>query len=246
VFELVAIASAGEERGGGGATAAVDGRSGTVDGVKAGALRGISSPPLPLTPDGGTDVVAATGCAGTVSNIGPGAPFAVASAAGFAALSGLCADFSDLSDLAEGLADLSDLCADFSDFSDLAEDFVDLSDLAEDFVDLSDLCAGLADLSGLRADCACGAGFASATGAAWTSVARNPAAKNAIMRRMAVTGTGLSTAALPAAVSGVPSSACKIDELLMCSPLRESTNFTAKTGHVPRTPGDSTFASLTP
>jgi hypothetical protein len=37
------------------------------------------------------------------------------------------------------------------------------------------------------------------------------------MRRMAVTGTGLSTAALPAAVSGVPSSACKIDELLIAA-----------------------------
>jgi hypothetical protein len=138
-----------------------------------------------MTPDAGTEDVAATGCVGTVSNIGPGAPVEAACAAGFAALSGLCAAFSDF------------------------------SDGAEDFAALSVLCVGFADLSGLRADCACGAEFASAADAANASAVKRPTAANAIISRMAVTGTDLSVRSAPAGVSGIPSSACEIDELLM-------------------------------
>jgi hypothetical protein len=147
-----------------------------------------------MTPDAGTEDVAATGCVGIVRNIGPGAPFVAACAAGFAALSGLCADFSDFSDGAAGVADLSDLCAAFSDFSDGAEDFAALSVL----------CVGFADLSGLRADCACGAEFASAAGAANASAVKRPTAANAIMSRIAVTGTDLSAAAPPPAFPEFP------------------------------------------
>ena len=111
VLPLAAIASAGAERAGGGGGAAVDGRSGMVEGVNGGALRGTSAPPLPMTPDGGTDAVEVTGRAGTDSNIGPGAVFAVACAAGFAGLSDLCADSADFSDFGVGFADLSDLYA---------------------------------------------------------------------------------------------------------------------------------------
>jgi hypothetical protein len=163
-----------------------------VDGVNGGALRGTSVPPLLMTPEGGTEAVEVTGRDGTVSNIGPGAVFAVACAVGFTGLSALCADSADFSDLVADFADLSDLCASGLCASDLRA-----SDLC-----VSDLCAGFALLSGFGADCACAgcvcagcAAFVSAGGAARASPARRPTAANAIMSRMAFTGTDLSAAA---------------------------------------------------
>ncbi len=77
------------------------------------------------------DDVEVTGCLGTESGFGPGAPFTEACAVGFSALSGLCADLPDFS---EALADFSDLLAafpDLSDFSDLSAGFADLSDFSD-------------------------------------------------------------------------------------------------------------------
>ena len=79
MLDVAASASAGKgfSRGGGDAPASA-GRSGNVDGVKAGALRGMSGGLVPTTRDGGTEPLAVTGGVGTVSDFGPGVPFAAA------------------------------------------------------------------------------------------------------------------------------------------------------------------------
>jgi len=127
------MARAGAERAGGeGGAPVVDGRSGMVEGVNGGALRGTSAPPLLMTPDGGTDAVEVTGREGTVSNMGPGAVLALACAVARVV----------------GFADFSDLCADSADFSDLVAGFADLSALCASGLCVSALCAGFALLSG--------------------------------------------------------------------------------------------------
>ena len=196
VLALTAIANAGAARAGGGGGAALDGRSGMVEGVNGGALRGTSAPPLLMTPDGGTEAVEVTGREGTDSNIGPGAAFAVAWAVGFAFLSDLRADSADFSDFVVGFADLSDLCA-----SDLCASGLCSSDLCVSAFwagfavllgFLSDFLSGF--LSSLGAGCVCAA-FASEAGAARASPVTRPIAANATMSRMAFTGTDLSAAA---------------------------------------------------
>src|SRR6516162_6017991 len=74
VVELAAIAKAGPRRIGGGGAATPEGRSGIVDGVNAGALRGTSVPAWSITPDGGIDEAAVAGRIGTASDPPAGAP----------------------------------------------------------------------------------------------------------------------------------------------------------------------------
>src|SRR6185437_2532989 len=88
VVELVAIAKAAPRRAGEGGADTLEGRSGMVEGVNAGALRGgASAPARSMTPDGGIDEVAATGPVGTAGGIAAGAPLAVCF---FVAFSDLC------------------------------------------------------------------------------------------------------------------------------------------------------------
>src|SRR5215472_8839116 len=74
VVELAAIAKAGPRRTGDGGAAALVGRSGIVDGVNAGAVRGTSDPAWSITPDGGINEVA--GRVGTATGAAAGAPLA--------------------------------------------------------------------------------------------------------------------------------------------------------------------------
>ena len=200
VFDVAASASVVFGRAG--AVGETAGRSGIVDGVNAGGLLGTSGPPPPMTPEEGIDDVEVTGRVGTASDFGPGAPFTEACAVGFSALSGLCVDLPDFS---EDLVEFSDLFAalpGLSDFPDFSVGFADLSDFSDLFAGLA-LCAGFAELSGVAAAWDCGAGIASAAGAAQASPVKKPTAANASMSRMAVTGTDLSAAAFSADVSEI-------------------------------------------
>lgn len=155
-----------------------------------------------MTPEEGIDDVEVTGRVGTASDFGPGAPFTEACAVGFSALSGLCVDLPDFS---EDLVEFSDLFAalpGLSDFPDFSVGFADLSDFFDLFAGLA-LCAGFAEWSGVAAAWDCGAGIASAAGAAQASPVKKPTAANASMSRMAVTGTDLSAAAFSADVSEI-------------------------------------------
>src|SRR5262249_17233031 len=74
VVELAAIAKAGPRRTGAGGAATLEGRSGMVDGVNAGAVRGTSVPAWLITPDGRIDEVAVAGRVGTATGAAAGAP----------------------------------------------------------------------------------------------------------------------------------------------------------------------------
>jgi len=242
VVELVAIAKAAPRRAGEGGAATLEGRSGMVEGVNAGALRGgASAPARSMTPDGGIDEVAATGPVGTAGGIAAGAPLAVcffvafsdlcvlsalrAGSPGFSArvvslsAEGCGGDFAACPDLSGASA----LCAS-RDLSDQAAGFAGLSDLSGVF---SDLRSGFAALSGFCADCAGAGAVASDAGAACAAAAQQPnAASVTHVSRKAFTDTDLSAGARRLH----PSSTRKIEEKLKPAPL-QSTIFAAKTGH---------------
>ena len=148
VVELVAMAKVGPRRtGGGGGAATVEGRSGIVDGVNGGAIRGTSAPAWSITPDGGIDEVAVTGRVGTASGIAPGAPLAacvLVAVSDLCVVSALRAASVDFSARVESLP--AEVCvAGFAGFPDLSAASAlcvswDLSDEAAGFVDLSPLC----------------------------------------------------------------------------------------------------------
>jgi len=203
--ELVAMAKVGPRRTGGGGAATVEGRSGIVDGVNGGAVRGTSAPAWSITPDGGIDEVAVTGRVGTAV----GAPLA---ACVLVAVSDLCV----LSALRAGSVDFSarveslpaEVCvAGFAGFPDLSAASAlcaswDLSDEAAGFVDLSALCGGFSDLrsglpalSGFCADCVGVGAVVSEAGAACAAAQKAIATSVEHVSRIAFTDTDLSAAA---------------------------------------------------
>jgi hypothetical protein len=209
VVELVAMAKVGPRRTGGGGAATVEGRSGIVDGVNGGAVRGTSAPAWSITPDGGIDEVAVTGRVGTASGIAVGAPLA---ACVLVAVSDLCV----LSALRAGSVDFSarveslpaEVCvAGFAGFPDLSAASAlcaswDLSDEAAGFVDLSPLCGGFSDLrsglaalSGFCADCVGVGAVVSEAGAACAAAQKAIATSVEHVSRKAFTDTDLSAAA---------------------------------------------------
>jgi len=208
--ELAAIAKAGPRRTGDGGAAALEGRSGIVDGVNAGAVRGTSVPAWSITPDGGINEVAVAGRVGTATGAAAGAPLAACFLGAFsdlrvvsalrAASVGFSAGVESL--LAEvcvvGFAGLSDLPAVSAlwasrDLSDEAAGFVDLSPVCCGF---SDLCSGFAALSGFCADWAGAGAVVSESGAACAVAAKKAIAANVKhVSRKAFTDTDLSAAA---------------------------------------------------
>jgi hypothetical protein len=210
VVELAAIAKAGPRRIGGGGAATPEGRSGMVDGVNAGALRGTSVPAWSITPEGGIDEAAVAGRIGTASDPPAGAPLAACFFVAFSdlwvvsALRAASVDFSarveslTVEVCAVGLAGFSDLPAVSAlwgsrDLSDEAAGFVDLSPL---FCGFSDLCSGFAALSGFCADWAGAGAVVSESGAACAVAAKKAiAASVKHVSRKAFTDTDLSAAA---------------------------------------------------
>jgi hypothetical protein len=220
------MAKVGPRRtGGGGGAATVEGRSGIVDGVNGGPIRGTSAPAWSITPDGGIDEVAVTGRAGTASGIAPGAPLpgcVLVAVSDLCKVSALRAASVDFSARVESLP--AEVCvAGFAGFPDLSAASAlcvsrDLSDEAAGFADLSPLCWGFSDLrsgfaalSGFCADCI-GAGAAvSEAGAACAVAAQKAVAARAkYVSRKVFTDTDLSAAARRLH----PSSTRKIEEKL--------------------------------
>jgi hypothetical protein len=209
VAELAAIAKTGPRRTGGGDAATSEGRSGMVDGVNAGALRGTSVPAWSIRPEGGIEVAVA-GLLGTASGAEAGSPLAACFLVAFSDLcvvSALRAPSVDFSARVEGLS--AAVCAvGFAGFPDLSAVSAlwasrDLSDEAAGFVDLSllcwafsDLCSGFAALSGFCGDWAGGGAVESESGAACVAAAKRASAASVKhVSRKAFTDTDLSAAA---------------------------------------------------